>query len=85
MSTILAWTAINYLDRGTDLIIPLLGSSWDLGWAYIPFVILVAVGTTNAVNLTDGLDGLAAGITLFVALGYVFNRFKPGSIQYHYL
>ena len=71
MSTILAWTAINYLDRGTDLIIPLLGSSWDLGWAYIPFVILVAVGTTNAVNLTDGLDGLAAGITLFVALGYV--------------
>ncbi|NLW24831.1 MAG: phospho-N-acetylmuramoyl-pentapeptide-transferase [Clostridia bacterium] len=71
LSTILAWTAINYLDRGTDLIIPLLGSSWDLGWAYIPFVILVAVGTTNAVNLTDGLDGLAAGITLFVALGYV--------------
>ncbi|MGQ9495171.1 MAG: phospho-N-acetylmuramoyl-pentapeptide-transferase [Thermoanaerobaculaceae bacterium] len=33
----------------------------NLGWAYIPFVALVLVGSSNAVNLTDGLDGLAIG------------------------
>ena len=35
----------------------------DLGWFYIPFAMLVVVGSSNAVNLTDGLDGLAAGLT----------------------
>jgi phospho-N-acetylmuramoyl-pentapeptide-transferase len=34
----------------------------DLGWFYLPFVAIVIVGTSNAVNLTDGLDGLAAGL-----------------------
>ena len=34
----------------------------DLGWFYIPFTALVVVGSSNAVNLTDGLDGLAAGL-----------------------
>jgi len=34
----------------------------DLGWFYIPFVIIVIVGSSNAVNLTDGLDGLAIGL-----------------------
>ena len=33
----------------------------DLGWFYIPLALFVIVGCTNAVNLTDGLDGLAAG------------------------
>lgn len=35
----------------------------NLGWFYIPFAVLVMVGSSNAVNLTDGLDGLAAGLT----------------------
>ncbi len=34
----------------------------DLGWFYIPFTVVVIVGSSNAVNLTDGLDGLAAGL-----------------------
>ena len=42
----------------------------DFGWFYIPFVMLVLVLGSNAVNLTDGLDGLAAGL-LVVALGSI--------------
>jgi phospho-N-acetylmuramoyl-pentapeptide-transferase len=34
----------------------------NLGWFYIPFVVIVIVGSSNAVNLTDGLDGLAIGL-----------------------
>jgi phospho-N-acetylmuramoyl-pentapeptide-transferase len=39
----------------------------DLGWAYLPFSLLVIVGSSNAVNLTDGLDGLAIGPTVVVS------------------
>jgi phospho-N-acetylmuramoyl-pentapeptide-transferase len=50
-----------------------------LGWMYVPFVIFILVGTSNGVNLTDGLDGLAAGasvvsIAAFTALAYVVSR-----------
>jgi phospho-N-acetylmuramoyl-pentapeptide-transferase len=48
----------------------------DIGWFYIPFAALVLVGATNAVNLTDGLDGLAISVfsvaaAAFTALAYV--------------
>jgi phospho-N-acetylmuramoyl-pentapeptide-transferase len=48
----------------------------DLGWLYVPFAILVLVGASNSVNLTDGLDGLAISIftvaaAAFTALAYV--------------
>ena len=48
----------------------------ELGWAYVPFSVLVLVGATNAVNLTDGLDGLAISVfavaaAAFTALTYV--------------
>ncbi len=41
---------------------------WDLGILLIPFILLVLVGTCNAVNLADGLDGLAIGCTAMIAL-----------------
>jgi phospho-N-acetylmuramoyl-pentapeptide-transferase len=48
----------------------------DLGWFYVPFAMLVLVGATNAVNLTDGLDGLAISVfavaaAAFTALAYI--------------
>jgi phospho-N-acetylmuramoyl-pentapeptide-transferase len=56
----------------TDLYVPFLKESIaDLGWLYIPFACLVIVGSSNAVNLTDGLDGLVTGpvITSSATLG----------------
>jgi phospho-N-acetylmuramoyl-pentapeptide-transferase len=61
----------------TRLIFPFFKSlTLDLGWLYVPFVVLVLVSTSNAVNLTDGLDGLAistftVAAATFTALTYV--------------
>ncbi|MAE19207.1 phospho-N-acetylmuramoyl-pentapeptide-transferase [Candidatus Poribacteria bacterium] len=56
---------------GTELIIPFFKQIRpDLGFLLIPFAVLVIVGSSNAVNLTDGLDGLAIGCTLFVAVTF---------------
>ncbi len=50
----------------------------NLGWLIIPFFALVIVGCSNAVNLTDGLDGLATGTTISVALSYAFLAYLAG-------
>jgi phospho-N-acetylmuramoyl-pentapeptide-transferase len=52
--------------------------SINLGMLYIPFVILIIVGTSNAVNLTDGLDGLAIGLVLMVSLTYLLFSYFAG-------
>jgi len=64
VSTILAIWGANLF--GTDLIIPFVKTTIDIGVFYYPFVIFVAIATTNAVNLTDGLDGLAGSVTTLV-------------------
>ncbi len=51
----------------------------QMGWLYVPFVILIIIGATNGVNLTDGLDGLAAGASVvsifaFTGIAYVISR-----------
>lgn len=55
-----------YKNLGTNIIVPFLGKTWNLGVFYIPFMVFYFAGTTNAVNLTDGLDGLATSVTLLV-------------------
>ena len=61
----------------TQLVFPFFkGLMPDLGWVYVPFAVLVLVGASNAVNLTDGLDGLAISVftvsaVAFTALVYV--------------
>jgi phospho-N-acetylmuramoyl-pentapeptide-transferase len=50
----------------------------NLGYAYPVFIYLVVAGTTSAVNLTDGLDGLAAGCTAIVLLAYIGITFTTG-------
>ena len=51
----------------------------DLGYVYIPFVVLVLVGSSNAVNLTDGLDGLAIGATTVAAGTYALFTYVAGN------
>ncbi len=50
----------------------------DLSWFYIIFAVLVIVGSSNAVNLTDGLDGLAAGPTVITASVYLIFAYLAG-------
>ncbi|WP_053956890.1 phospho-N-acetylmuramoyl-pentapeptide-transferase [Inediibacterium massiliense] len=52
---------------GTKILVPFINEYLDLGILYIPFIATVVVATANSVNLTDGLDGLAAGVTLIVS------------------
>ncbi|MCU0607654.1 MAG: phospho-N-acetylmuramoyl-pentapeptide-transferase, partial [Candidatus Edwardsbacteria bacterium] len=54
----------------------------DLAWFYVPFVMLVIVFTSNAVNLTDGLDGLAIGVFLFAAAAYSVMSYITGNFKW---
>ena len=54
---------------------------WDMGWLFIPWSYLVIVGTSNAVNLTDGLDGLAIMPTIMVAAALGIFVYAGGNIK----
>lgn len=64
----------NFSNIGTDIYIPFTnGKTLELGILFIPFFFIVMVGTVNSVNLTDGLDGLASGVTVLVVTFFLFN------------
>ncbi len=73
-----------FSDIGTDIIIPFLGMdvTLDLLWLFIPFTILILLATTNSVNMTDGLDGLAAGITLIVTVFFTIVAMTRNEWEY---
>jgi len=58
------------LGHDTSVWVPILGEMWDIGVLYYVLVVFVLVGTSNAVNLTDGLDGLASGTVAAAAIFY---------------
>src|SRR5210317_1925495 len=53
----------------------------NLGWFFIPFSVFVIVGSSNAVNLTDGLDGLATVPVILVAGCFAFISYVTGNIE----
>lgn len=58
---------VKYINLGTDTYIPIIKQYITLPiWLYIPFAIFVLLGTTNAVNLTDGVDGLSSSVTTII-------------------
>ena len=54
----------------------------NLGWFFIPFAVFVIVGSSNAVNLTDGLDGLATVPVILVAACFAFISYVTGNIVF---
>src|ERR1700675_833278 len=78
-----AWLFL-YLGFDTHLTVPFLKNVHpDLhAWLYIPFAMLVIVGCSHAVNLTDGLDGLAIGPVMTVALTYWVFSYVAGNLKF---
>lgn len=60
----------------TDIVIPFVSNALSLPvWLYLPFALFVIVGATNSVNLTDGVDGLAASVTFVVCVFFALVAF----------
>ena len=67
--------------QNTSLWIPLVNMNLDFGWAYYALAFILLVGTTNAVNLTDGLDGLVSFVSIPVTLAFAFIAFMQGMLD----
>jgi phospho-N-acetylmuramoyl-pentapeptide-transferase len=84
ISTIIV--VVLYLQRGentTLLYLPFLKHAVvDLSWVYIPFAVILMVGYSNAVNLTDGLDGLATGLVIMVGLALAILSYVTGRADF---
>lgn len=65
----IAWLLYDKLQL-SSVYIPVLAQNIDLGLWYLPFAATVIVGTTNAVNITDGLDGLVPGLTIIALIAF---------------
>jgi phospho-N-acetylmuramoyl-pentapeptide-transferase len=70
------------LPDGLVLPPPLNTASWSLGIWFVPLAVVVIVGSSNAVNLTDGLDGLAGGCLLFATAGMTLVVYAAGHSQW---
>lgn len=67
--------------QDTSLWVPLLNITVDFGWAYYALAFILLVGTTNAVNLTDGLDGLVSFVSIPVTLAFAFIAYMQGMLD----
>lgn len=81
---LIAFVAVNVLllftsDFSTTITLPFFKNvGYDLGYWFVPFAVLVIVGCSNAVNLTDGLDGLVIGPVMTVAFAYGIFAYVVG-------
>ncbi|PKQ38844.1 MAG: phospho-N-acetylmuramoyl-pentapeptide-transferase [Actinobacteria bacterium HGW-Actinobacteria-1] len=96
VAIVVALTAVNWADLSSHVMVPFVGdldlgiltSTLHLGsitivvpWLYLVLVWFMVVGESNAVNLTDGLDGLAAGSVMIVMLAYAAIAFRQGNLE----
>lgn len=80
-SVIFLFVAMHFGIITDDIVIPFYDKTVSLGVLYIPFALFVLLGTTNAVNLTDGVDGLASGVTVVVSLFFALLAYLYGNIE----
>jgi phospho-N-acetylmuramoyl-pentapeptide-transferase len=83
LTAIALWVFVTEYVKNTDTLpLRIVDASVDLGIAYPVLIFLVLAGSTNGVNLTDGLDGLAAGCCAIVFLAFTAMTFITGGTQY---
>lgn len=71
-------TGLYFTGYATPFKLPLTGKTFDVGGWYIPIAAFVLVGMANAVNFTDGLDGLAGGISAIILAFFTFLLWHNG-------
>lgn len=81
LAVIFCYISIAYAALPTTLWIPLVDITVDLGYAYYALTFIIILGTTNAVNLTDGLDGLATGISAIAGAAFAVVGLLVGSLS----
>ena len=84
LAVVFCYISIAYAALPTTLWIPLVDITVDLGYAYYMLVFIIILGTTNAVNLTDGLDGLATGISAIAGAAFAVVGLLVGSLSVTY-
>ena len=83
---IFAYYLLNYTDVGTGMLIPFTGGFenglyLEIGILYIPMLFFAVLGTVNGANFTDGLDGLASGVTVIIAVFFTVIFASPAAFR----
>ncbi|MBP3283973.1 MAG: phospho-N-acetylmuramoyl-pentapeptide-transferase [Clostridia bacterium] len=82
VSGLFVYYIVEVMGLGTETYIPIVKKFFDLGYyVFIPFAILVMMSTTNVVNITDGLDGLATGIVVIIMAFFTMLGIAMDSIE----
>ena len=80
LTAVFVFYIINYTDVALTMRIPFWSGHYlNLGWLAIPVLFFAVIGTVNGVNFTDGLDGLAASVTIMVATFFSVVAVGTGS------
>ncbi len=72
LAVVFTWVVGHFLHVDRRYVLPFGWGTMDIGWWYGPLSVLAILGSGNAVNITDGLDGLAAGATAIAIMFFVF-------------
>lgn len=78
LAVLFCWGVVDTLHLPYSIAIPFTHTDISIGLLYYPFVVLVIVGASNAVNLTDGLDGLASGCCIIAFSAYAMFCYMTG-------
>ncbi|MBQ2628007.1 MAG: phospho-N-acetylmuramoyl-pentapeptide-transferase [Eubacterium sp.] len=79
-ATIVFWLILRGLGISLELMLPFGGGRlYDIGWFAVPLMFIAVLATVNGVNFTDGLDGLASSVTIFVALFFMIAAIRMHS------
>jgi phospho-N-acetylmuramoyl-pentapeptide-transferase len=79
LATLIAFYVYSRPELGSQVMIPFARQWIDLGMLYVPFAVFVLVALSNAVNITDGLDGLAAGTVAIASSAFAYISLGSGN------